>query len=94
MRSCANCNHQVRYSLYTPIRGYTDKVECRYGLPQGQIDCDKYELDVDRPSLDTVTVPRELINDIHLLLTNSSKLYEEYRHDDIEELHNNIKKYL
>ena len=94
MRSCANCNNQLRYAVYTQETGYNDKVECRYGLPQGQVDCDKYELDVDRPSLDTVTVPRELINDIHLLLTNSSKLYEEYRHDDIEELHNKVKSYL
>lgn len=94
MRSCENCNHLVKYSLYTSVRGYVSKAECRYGLPQGQVDCEKYELDVDRPSLDTVTVPRELIHDIHLLLTNSSKLYEEYRQDDIEELHNNIKKYL
>lgn len=94
MRSCENCNHLVKYSLYTSVRGYVSKSECRYGLPQGQVDCEKYELDVDMPNIDTVTVPRELINDIHLLLTNSNKLYEEYRHDDIEELHNKIKKYL
>lgn len=100
MRSCENCNHQVRYSLYTPLKGYQDKSECRYGLPQGQVDCEKYELDLMRipttkPGM--VELPKTLVRDIYEALVSSRKVREEYKcggEDWVETLYTDLKKHL
>lgn len=102
MRSCANCNNQLRYAIYTQETGYTNKEYCRYGLPQGQVDCKRYELDLTRiPTTTTkpgmIELPKTLVRDIYEALVSSRKVREEYKcggEDWVETLYTDLMKYL